>query len=273
MRESCCDISSPLNSLSSEEMNLIQSQFLDFLTTICGTKPNHGMKAKEEVGNVMGNPFTCNLSIDVDHMFKFSSPCAYFEKQLLSHSSHKKLNGLKLKAPDVADDERRKEGKKRELTINGRLHPTIRGSFLDIKGSLKSAAMIVFPTGNFHGIRANCPKPLIMSNDNIGNVDDDMVEESHVRRIKKDAYYGTISTTTPASPSPAPTPEQNVDHLLRNSIARTAKGPTTMSPAASSWWDIQNGGRRVPLNPPTVVELNRQATAEGAAVTTADLDE
>ncbi|KAI5652700.1 hypothetical protein M9H77_29887 [Catharanthus roseus] len=28
-----------------------------------------------------------------------------------------------------------------------------------------------------------------MSNDNIGNVDDDMVEESHVRRMKKDAYY------------------------------------------------------------------------------------
>ncbi|KAI5657911.1 hypothetical protein M9H77_26704 [Catharanthus roseus] len=28
-----------------------------------------------------------------------------------------------------------------------------------------------------------------MSNDNIGNVDNDMVEESHVHRIKKDAYY------------------------------------------------------------------------------------
>ncbi|KAI5649466.1 hypothetical protein M9H77_35471 [Catharanthus roseus] len=31
-----------------------------------------------------------------------------------------------------------------------------------------------------------------MSNDNIGNVDDDMVEESHVRRMKKDAYYWDI---------------------------------------------------------------------------------
>ncbi|KAI5669066.1 hypothetical protein M9H77_18919 [Catharanthus roseus] len=28
-----------------------------------------------------------------------------------------------------------------------------------------------------------------MSNDNIGNVDNDMVEESHAHRIKKDAYY------------------------------------------------------------------------------------
>ncbi|KAI5662804.1 hypothetical protein M9H77_22127 [Catharanthus roseus] len=28
-----------------------------------------------------------------------------------------------------------------------------------------------------------------MNNDNIGNVDNDMVEESHAHRIKKDAYY------------------------------------------------------------------------------------
>ncbi|KAI5663090.1 hypothetical protein M9H77_22413 [Catharanthus roseus] len=35
------------------------------------------------VGNVMVNPFTCNLALNVDHMFKFSSLCAYFEKQLL----------------------------------------------------------------------------------------------------------------------------------------------------------------------------------------------
>ncbi|KAI5672376.1 hypothetical protein M9H77_12740 [Catharanthus roseus] len=115
VKESCCDISSSLNSLSSEEVNLfansnnhflpsfslsvqkfeaqsmenegslgyklyktisflpstsfssfdsiinesiccsfsffcdrIQSQFLNFLTTTCGTKPNHGMEAKEE---------------------------------------------------------------------------------------------------------------------------------------------------------------------------------------------------------------------------------
>ncbi|KAI5664119.1 hypothetical protein M9H77_23442 [Catharanthus roseus] len=115
MRESCCDTSSPLNSLSSEEVNLfansinhflayfstcaqkfetqnmenegslcynlcetisflpstfflsfdlkineynlcyfslfcdkIQSQFFNFSTKICGTKPNNGMKAKEE---------------------------------------------------------------------------------------------------------------------------------------------------------------------------------------------------------------------------------
>ncbi|KAI5667708.1 hypothetical protein M9H77_17561 [Catharanthus roseus] len=75
MRESCCDISSLLNSLSSEEKFeaqnmenqgsldyklyktitflpstsfIIPSQFLDSLTTICGTKSNRGMKAKGE---------------------------------------------------------------------------------------------------------------------------------------------------------------------------------------------------------------------------------
>ncbi|KAI5676637.1 hypothetical protein M9H77_07587 [Catharanthus roseus] len=48
MRQSCCDISSSLNSLSTEEMNLIQPQFLNFLTTTYGTKRNHRMKAKEE---------------------------------------------------------------------------------------------------------------------------------------------------------------------------------------------------------------------------------
>ncbi|KAI5663389.1 hypothetical protein M9H77_22712 [Catharanthus roseus] len=75
IRESCCDISSQLNSLSSEEKFeagnmenegilgcmlyktisflhstslLIQSQFFYFLTTICGIKLNHGLKAKGE---------------------------------------------------------------------------------------------------------------------------------------------------------------------------------------------------------------------------------
>ncbi|KAI5668880.1 hypothetical protein M9H77_18733 [Catharanthus roseus] len=175
MIESSSDISSPLNSLSNEEVKLftnsnnhflacfspsvqkfeaqnmenegslgyklyktisflpstyflIQSQFLDFLTTSCGTKPNHGMKAKGAgmgkelsigygdkstslslnpfllchvfsfkelklflelyvsyvtlVGNVMVNPFTCELALDVAHIFKSSSSCAYLEKQL-----------------------------------------------------------------------------------------------------------------------------------------------------------------------------------------------
>ncbi|KAI5662628.1 hypothetical protein M9H77_21951 [Catharanthus roseus] len=126
MKERCCDISLPLNLLS---MRRIQSQFLNFLTTTCGTKPNHGMKAKEEgmgkelsigledtslslslnpfllyhefsfkelklfldlyasyvtlVRNVMVNPFTCDLAFVIDHMLKCSSPCAYFEKQIL----------------------------------------------------------------------------------------------------------------------------------------------------------------------------------------------
>ncbi|KAI5663927.1 hypothetical protein M9H77_23250 [Catharanthus roseus] len=75
MRESCCDISSSLNSHSSEEKFeaqnienegslgyklyktisflsstsfLIQPKFLNFLTTTCGIKSNHRMKAKGE---------------------------------------------------------------------------------------------------------------------------------------------------------------------------------------------------------------------------------
>ncbi|KAI5650513.1 hypothetical protein M9H77_36518 [Catharanthus roseus] len=82
-----------------KDKDKIQSQFLNFLTITCGTKSNHGMKAKEEgMGkelsmvvcplcdfgwNVMINPFTCDLAFDIDHMLKCSSPCAYLEKQLL----------------------------------------------------------------------------------------------------------------------------------------------------------------------------------------------
>ncbi|KAI5677065.1 hypothetical protein M9H77_08015 [Catharanthus roseus] len=35
------------------------------------------------IGNVMDNPFTCDLAFDTGHMLKCSSPCAYLEKQLL----------------------------------------------------------------------------------------------------------------------------------------------------------------------------------------------
>ncbi|KAI5671461.1 hypothetical protein M9H77_11825 [Catharanthus roseus] len=35
------------------------------------------------VGNVMVNPFTCDLAFDIDHMLKCSFPCTYLEKQLL----------------------------------------------------------------------------------------------------------------------------------------------------------------------------------------------
>ncbi|KAI5676469.1 hypothetical protein M9H77_07419 [Catharanthus roseus] len=96
----------------------IQIQFLNFLTTTCGTKSNYAKKAKEEgmgkklsigyddtsislslnpfcyamksyassmtlIGNLMVNPFTCELALDVDRILKCSSPCVYFEKQLL----------------------------------------------------------------------------------------------------------------------------------------------------------------------------------------------
>ncbi|KAI5675230.1 hypothetical protein M9H77_06180 [Catharanthus roseus] len=39
---------------------------------------------------------------------------------------------------------------------------------------------IIFPNGNFYGIKAFC---------DISPIDNNMVEESHVRSIKKDAYY------------------------------------------------------------------------------------
>ncbi|KAI5649989.1 hypothetical protein M9H77_35994 [Catharanthus roseus] len=61
MKESSREISSPLNSLSSKEKFKAQNMenegslcyklyktFLNFLTTTCGTKLNHGTKAKEE---------------------------------------------------------------------------------------------------------------------------------------------------------------------------------------------------------------------------------
>ncbi|KAI5652456.1 hypothetical protein M9H77_29643 [Catharanthus roseus] len=42
--------------------NRIQSQFLNFLTTTCGVKSNHGMKAKEEgMGNELSNGFEDTL--------------------------------------------------------------------------------------------------------------------------------------------------------------------------------------------------------------------
>ncbi|KAI5668637.1 hypothetical protein M9H77_18490 [Catharanthus roseus] len=94
-----------------------------------------------------------------------------------------------------------------------------------------------------------------MSNDNIGNVDDDMVEESHVCRMKKDAYY-------------------IADHLLPNFTVHIGRGSDTTSLAASSWWDIRSGGRGVHLNPSPVTELHRQATIEdGTAGAVADLHE
>ncbi|KAI5649735.1 hypothetical protein M9H77_35740 [Catharanthus roseus] len=104
MRKSCCDISSLLNSLCHEEVTLIQSQFLDFLTTIFGRKPNHGMKAK---GECMGKelsiryedtPIGLSLNhfllrtLGVDHTLKCSSSCAYFEKQLLVSVARIKLS-------------------------------------------------------------------------------------------------------------------------------------------------------------------------------------
>ncbi|KAI5676013.1 hypothetical protein M9H77_06963 [Catharanthus roseus] len=35
------------------------------------------------VGNVMNNPFTCDLALYINRILKCSSPCAYLEKQLL----------------------------------------------------------------------------------------------------------------------------------------------------------------------------------------------
>ncbi|KAI5664575.1 hypothetical protein M9H77_23898 [Catharanthus roseus] len=44
------------------------------------------------VGNLMDNPFTCELALNVAHMFKCLSPCAYLEKQLLDSVSKIKLS-------------------------------------------------------------------------------------------------------------------------------------------------------------------------------------
>ncbi|KAI5681337.1 hypothetical protein M9H77_02564 [Catharanthus roseus] len=63
----------------------IQSQFLNFLTTTCGTKPNHRMKVKEEgIGKELSIGFEdTSLNFDIDHMLKCSSSCAYLEKKLM----------------------------------------------------------------------------------------------------------------------------------------------------------------------------------------------
>ncbi|KAI5652888.1 hypothetical protein M9H77_30075 [Catharanthus roseus] len=73
---------------ASNHLARIKSQLLDFLTTIFRANSNHGMKAKGEgmgklkltlelhasfvtlVGNVMVNPFTCEVAFDIDHMLK-----------------------------------------------------------------------------------------------------------------------------------------------------------------------------------------------------------
>ncbi|KAI5671552.1 hypothetical protein M9H77_11916 [Catharanthus roseus] len=68
-----------------------------------------------------------------------------------------------------------------------------------------------------------------MSNDNIGNVDDDMVEESHVRRMKKDAYY-----------------------------VASADGPGLILTTV-------HGGRGVHLNPPPVAGLYQRLTVRARA--------
>ncbi|KAI5676265.1 hypothetical protein M9H77_07215 [Catharanthus roseus] len=42
-----------------------------------------GYKLYKTIRNLMVNIFTCELALDIDHMLKCSSSCAYFEKQLL----------------------------------------------------------------------------------------------------------------------------------------------------------------------------------------------
>ncbi|KAI5667357.1 hypothetical protein M9H77_17210 [Catharanthus roseus] len=43
-------------------------------------------------GNMMVNPLTCDLTFDIDHMLKCSSPCAYLKKQLLVNVARIKLS-------------------------------------------------------------------------------------------------------------------------------------------------------------------------------------
>ncbi|KAI5653595.1 hypothetical protein M9H77_30782 [Catharanthus roseus] len=100
MRESCCDIISPLNSLSSEEPNLFTNfinHFFDWFSPSVQKFEAQDLGNEGRVnivlrivclyvtlvGNLMVNPFTCELALDVDHMLKCSSPRAYLEKQHL----------------------------------------------------------------------------------------------------------------------------------------------------------------------------------------------
>ncbi|KAI5667294.1 hypothetical protein M9H77_17148 [Catharanthus roseus] len=80
---------------------LIQSQSFNFLTTTCGTKPNRKMKAKgEDMGKELSILYEdksefmwllfCGKKIMVWKSFKTSK----------AHSSHKKLNRIKLETLD-----------------------------------------------------------------------------------------------------------------------------------------------------------------------------
>ncbi|KAI5663209.1 hypothetical protein M9H77_22532 [Catharanthus roseus] len=97
-----------------------------------------------------------------------------------------------------------------------------------------------------------------MSNNNINNVDNDMVEESHVHRMKKDAYYvasvdgpGQILTTL---------------HLLpRNPSALIAREQAMTLMATSSSSVTRSGGRAAQHQDQPDVELYQDEAAEAVA--------
>ncbi|KAI5653047.1 hypothetical protein M9H77_30234 [Catharanthus roseus] len=72
--------------ISYHKLKRIQSQFLNFLTTTCGTKRNHGMKAKEEgMGKELSNGFEdTSLSLSLNpflyyHEFSFKELKLFLE--------------------------------------------------------------------------------------------------------------------------------------------------------------------------------------------------
>ncbi|KAI5673881.1 hypothetical protein M9H77_14245 [Catharanthus roseus] len=117
----------------------LNSISIDFLTTTCGTKPNHGMKTKEEG---MGK----KLSIGYEDTSKF------MWLPICRKKMDSSFNVLKVHLCDFVkttfknrafgrtwkDDERSKKGKKTKLIGDGSLHLTVPGSSLVERRILKT---------------------------------------------------------------------------------------------------------------------------------------
>ncbi|KAI5649468.1 hypothetical protein M9H77_35473 [Catharanthus roseus] len=63
-----------VKSFSFKELKLFLESYASYVTLVL---------------NVMDNPLTCDLAFDIDHMLKYSSPCAYLHKLLLFHAKLK----------------------------------------------------------------------------------------------------------------------------------------------------------------------------------------
>ncbi|KAI5657248.1 hypothetical protein M9H77_26041 [Catharanthus roseus] len=103
-----------------------------------------------------------------------------------------------------------------------------------------------------------------MSNYNIGNVDNDMVEESHVHRMKRDAYYVAFVDGSRLILITL--------HLLpRNPSTLTAREQAMALMVASNLSVIRSGGRAAQHQHQPDAKLYRDEAAEAAADSAADL--